>query len=87
MRADEADAMRERYAVPRSLRLGAICIALFNGLLFAWLLVKPGGSQLAVAIDDIAQSLGPLLAVPLCFVGGGGAWRRSWEAHTDPPPD
>ena len=59
---------------------GASFILLFNGLLFCWLLVKPGGHDLTVAVDDILQVLGPLLALPLCLVGGrtGG---RAWRGH------
>src|SRR5205807_4184163 len=49
---------------------GASFILLFNGLLLCWLLVQPGGHDLTVAVDDILQVLGPLLALPLCLVGG-----------------
>jgi signal transduction histidine kinase len=56
---------------------GASFILLFNGLLFSWLLVKPGGHDLTVAVDDILQTLGPLLAVPLCLLGGATG-RQAW---------
>src|SRR3989440_3337300 len=59
---------------------GASFILLFNGLLLCWLLVKPGGHDLTVAVDDILQVLGPLLALPLCLVGGRTGW-RAWRGN------
>ena len=59
---------------------GASFILLFNSLLLCWLLVKPGGHDLTVAVDDIMQTLGPLLAVPLCLVGGRTG-QRAWCGH------
>src|SRR5437764_292308 len=59
---------------------GASFILLFNGLLLCWLLVKPGGHDLTLAVDDILQVLGPLLALPLCLVGGRTGW-RAWRGN------
>jgi diguanylate cyclase (GGDEF)-like protein/putative nucleotidyltransferase with HDIG domain len=59
---------------------GASFILLFNGLLLSWLLVKPGGHDLTVAVDDILQVLGPLLTLPLCLVGGRTGW-RAWRGN------
>src|SRR5919204_2439325 len=47
-------------------------IAAFNLLLLAWLVLKPGSHAMFVAVDNVAQFVGPLLVVPLCFLGG---WR------------
>lgn len=48
-------------------------ILLFNGALIVWLLLKPGGPGLYLAVDNVAQFVGPLLVLPLCF---GKVWRR-----------
>jgi hypothetical protein len=53
----------------RSLRQAAGLILLFNGLLVAWLLLKPANHALVTLVDDGAQFLGPLLVLPLCFLG------------------
>ncbi|HKC74261.1 MAG TPA: EAL domain-containing protein, partial [Chloroflexota bacterium] len=45
-------------------------IAAFNLLLLAWLMLKPGSHAVFVAVDNVAQCVGPLLVVPLCFLGG-----------------
>src|SRR5919198_1411099 len=45
-------------------------IAAFNLLLLAWLVLKPGSHAVFVAVDNVAQCVGPLLVVPLCFLGG-----------------
>src|SRR2546423_797434 len=44
-------------------------IAAFNLLLLAWLMLKPGSHAVFVAVDNVAQCVGPLLVVPLCFLG------------------
>src|SRR3712207_5841328 len=58
-------------------------ILLFNGLLVAWVLLKPGSERMLAAVVNSAQFVGPLLALPLCF---GGLLRRRWwrgVSHTD----
>ncbi len=49
-----------------SLWRGIAFILLFNGLLAAWLLLKPAPHATVVVVDNIARFLGPLLLVPLC---------------------
>ena len=51
-------------------------ILLFNVLLVAWIVLKPGGDRLLAAVVNAAQFVGPLLAVPLCF---GGLLRWKWQ--------
>jgi diguanylate cyclase (GGDEF)-like protein len=59
---------------------------LFNGMLLAWLLLKPGPHALVAAVDNGAQCVGPLLVLPLCVRGaprprglrGGGAGAARW---------
>src|ERR671920_360057 len=58
------------------LRRAAAMILLFNVLLVAWIVLKPGGDRLLAAVVNAAQFVGPLLAVPLCF---GGLLRWKWQ--------
>ena len=51
-------------------------ILLFNVLLVAWIVLKPGSDRLLAAVVNAAQFVGPLLAVPLCF---GGLLRWKWQ--------
>jgi diguanylate cyclase (GGDEF)-like protein/PAS domain S-box-containing protein len=44
-------------------------VGTFSAFLLAWLLFKPGSHTLFVAVDNVAQCIGPLLIVPLCFLG------------------
>ncbi len=67
---------REGYALWR----GGVFIAAYNGLLLAWLLVRPGSYSVFSAVDNIAQFLGPLLAL-LLFLHPCRA--RSWSAGGD----
>src|ERR671921_70156 len=61
-------------------------ILLFNGLLVAWVLLKPGSDRLLAAVVNAAQFVGPLLALPLCFGGlQRPIWRRG-EPQTDVGP-
>src|SRR5215216_7678821 len=62
-------------AEARSFRRAAGLILLFNGLLVAWVLLKPGGDRLLAAVVNAAEFVGPLLVLPLCF---GGLLRRRW---------
>ena len=64
--------MRTRVARPAAPRwwYTAGLIAAFNLLLLAWLALKPAGHAVFGAVDNVAQFAGPLLVVPLCFLGG-----------------
>jgi serine phosphatase RsbU (regulator of sigma subunit) len=64
-------------AEARLLRLAAGLILLFNGLLVAWVLLKPGSDRLLAAVVNSAQFVGPMLALPLCF--GGLLRQRRWR--------
>jgi PAS domain S-box-containing protein len=57
------------------LRRAAAMILLFNVLLVAWIVLKPGSDRLLAAVVNAAQFVGPLLVVPLCF-GGLLRWKR-----------
>src|SRR5215211_1426256 len=64
-------------AEARSFRRAAGLILLFNGLLVAWVLLKPGGDRLLAAVVNSAEFVGPLIVLPLCFGGLlGRKWRR-----------
>src|SRR5215204_767454 len=73
-------------AEARPLRRAAGLVLLFNCLLIALVLLKPGSdATLALAVNT-AEFFGPLLVVPLCF---GGLLRRMWgrrtsQAHVGP---
>src|SRR5215211_2819397 len=58
------------------LRRAAGLILLFNGLLVAWVLLKPGSDRMLAAVINSAEFVGPLLALPLCF---GGLPRPMWR--------
>ncbi len=47
----------------------AVFIAFYSGLLFAFLIIKPGSHVFIKTFDNIAQALGPLLAAPWVFLG------------------
>src|SRR5919107_630215 len=74
-------------AEARPLWRAASLILLFNGLLVAWVLLKPGSDRMLAAVVNSAQFVGPLLALPLCF--GGLLRRRKWQrgaSQTDVGP-
>ncbi len=58
-------------------RLIAALVLLYNGALLAWLLLRPGTPALVAAVDNVAQFVGPLVMVPLCFGGLRGLWHRT----------
>ena len=61
----------------------AAMIVLFNGLLVAWVLLKPGGDRVSAIVLNAAGFVGPLLVLPLCF-GGLLAWVwRQGTSRTD----
>jgi hypothetical protein len=73
-------------AEARSFRRAAGLILLFNGLLVAWVLLKPGSDRLLALVVNTAEFVGPLLVLPLCF---GGLLRPVWrrgEFQTDVEP-
>src|ERR687895_1362237 len=73
-------------AEARPLRRAAGLILLFNGLLVAWVLLKPGSDRMLAAVVNSAEFVGPLLALPLCFGGLlGPMWRRG-VSQTDVRP-
>jgi hypothetical protein len=70
-------------AKARSLRRAAGMILLFNGLLVAWVLLKPSSDRMLALVVNTAEFVGPLLALPLCF-GGLLRWRR-WRRGVSQP--
>ncbi|HKH37412.1 MAG TPA: SpoIIE family protein phosphatase, partial [Rubrobacter sp.] len=73
-------------AESRRLRRAAVLVLLFNVLLVAWVLLKPGGDRLLALVVNAAQFVGPLLALTLCFGGLlGQKWRRG-ESQRDVEP-
>ena len=70
----------------RSFQRAAGMILLFNGLLVAWVLLKPGSDRMLALVVNTAEFVGPLLALPLCF---GGLLRPVWRrgaSQTDVEP-
>src|SRR5215208_7245592 len=60
-------------AEARPLRRAAGLVLLFNGLLVAVVLLKPGSDDMLALVVNAAEFVGPLLVLPLCF--GGLLWR------------
>src|SRR5215208_4251763 len=61
-------------------------IVLFNGLLVAWVLLRPGSDAMLALVVNAVEFVCPLLVLPLCF--GGLLWRM-WgrgDSHTDVGP-
>src|SRR5215211_4913018 len=54
----------------------AVLVLLFNGLLVAWVLIKPGSDAMLALVVNSAEFVGPLLVVPLCL---GGLLRLIWR--------
>src|SRR5215212_4152994 len=70
-------------AEARSLLWGiASIILLFNGLHAAWVLLKPGSDAVVAIVVNVAEFVGPLLVLPLCFGGLRRLWRRG-TSRTD----
>src|SRR5215203_2643473 len=73
-------------AEARAFWRAAVLVLLFNGLLVAWVLLKPGSDAMLALVVNSAQFVGPLLMLPLCF---GGLLRRMWgpgASQTDVGP-
>src|SRR5215208_940571 len=60
-------------AEARPLRRAAGLVLLFNGLLVAVVLLRPGSDAMLALVVNAAEFVGPLLVLPLCF--GGLLWR------------
>jgi len=60
---------RSLTAIPRPLWGGLALILLYNGLLAAWLALRPAPAPVIQAVDNVAQCVGPLLVLPLCWGG------------------
>src|SRR5919112_1245090 len=70
-------------AQARSLLWGiASLILLFNALLVAWVLLKPASDAVVALVLNVAEFVGPLLVLPLCFGGLRRLWRRG-SSRTD----
>src|SRR5215203_5239824 len=70
-------------AQARSLLWGiASLILLFNALLVTWVLLKPGSDAVVAIVVNVAEFVGPLLVLPLCFGGLSRLWRRG-TSRTD----
>ncbi len=69
-------------ALLRPLWGGLALIVVFNGLLAAWLALRPASPATIQAVDNLAQGAGPLLALPLCWWGVGWPWRRGQRGAT-----
>src|SRR5918998_983820 len=70
----------------RSFQRAAGMILLFNGLVVAWVLLKPGRDRIRALAVNTAEFVAPLLVLPLCF---GGLLRRVWgrgDSQTDVEP-
>ena len=67
---------RARITLPKPLWYSTGLILLFNGLLFAWLLINIKNQALLASVDYWAQTLGPLLMLPFGFLALGRLWRR-----------
>jgi hypothetical protein len=62
-------------AKARVVKRTAALIVVYNILLVAWVLLKPGSDAMFALVVNTAQFVGPLLVLPLCF---GGLMRRMW---------
>ena len=64
----------------------AALVLLFNGLLVAWVLLKPGGDRVTTIVLNAAGFVGPILVLPLCFGGILELMRRQGASRTDEQP-
>ncbi|MGH3148485.1 MAG: hypothetical protein ACRDTR_22110, partial [Rubrobacter sp.] len=61
-------------------------LALFNVLLFVWVLLQPAGPRVSPIVSNAAGFIIPLAVLPLCFGGlGGGVERRGGPRRDDRP--
>jgi len=66
----------------RPLWAGLALVLTYNGLLAAWLALRPAPYPVIQAVDNVAQCAGPLLALPLCWGGLAWPWRRDQRGAT-----
>ena len=66
------------------LRPGLLLLLSFNGLLLAWLLVRPAAGTVVVAVDNVAQFTGPLLMLLLLARGRVGGAERAGRSPGTP---
>src|SRR5919106_6982341 len=64
----------------------AALVLLFNGLLVAWVLLKPGGDRVTAIVLNAAGFVGPILVLPLCWGGILELMRRQGASRTDEQP-
>ncbi len=65
----------------RPLWAGLALVLTYNGLLAAWLALRPAPYPVIQAVDNVAQFAGPLLSLPLCWWGLPWPWRRGREGE------
>jgi len=75
---------RSLTATLRPLWGGLALVVLYNGLLAAWLALRPAPYPVIQAVDNVAQFVGPLLSLPLCWWGLAWPWRRGREGEAGP---
>src|SRR6266581_3416797 len=83
----EMSPFRARITLPKPLWYSTGLILLFNGLLFAWLLININNQALLASVDYWAQTLGPLLMLPFGFLALGRLWRRYTSGRSTLPLD
>lgn len=78
---------RSRAMHLRPLWRGFALIVVFNGLLALWLMLRPAPPPMIQAVDNLAQAVGPLLALPLCWKGLGwpGRYRQAGRGASSTP--
>ncbi len=70
-----APSSRSLTALRRPLWRGLALVLTYNGLLAAWLTLRPAPSPVIQVVDNVAQCAGPLLVLPLCWGGLAPPWR------------
>jgi PAS domain S-box-containing protein len=60
----------ERWMSPHLWRMAGAFVA-FNAILLCYLLLKPGSFGVVTGVDNVAQFVGPLIALPLCWLPMG----------------
>jgi hypothetical protein len=73
-------------ASARALWWAASIVMVFNVLIVAWVLLKPGDDRVYAFVVNVAGFVGPMLALPLCFGGFLGRIWRWGASRTDNQP-
>src|SRR5450759_3872953 len=76
---------RPSITLARPLWKSMSLVLLFNALLLAWLIIKPGTHDQFVAVDNLGQAVGALLGVLLCGVSSARAWPRHVSSAESTP--